>query len=52
MNCVNKCDTFNVKKKQTKQTKIYLDERGVRTLASEETTALTWRLRPLGHLAY
>uniref|UniRef100_A0A0N5CHA8 DUF5641 domain-containing protein n=1 Tax=Strongyloides papillosus TaxID=174720 RepID=A0A0N5CHA8_STREA len=28
-----------------------LDERGIRTLASEDTSALNWRLRPLGHLA-
>uniref|UniRef100_A0A0N5BT69 Uncharacterized protein n=1 Tax=Strongyloides papillosus TaxID=174720 RepID=A0A0N5BT69_STREA len=27
------------------------DERGIRTLASEDTSALNWRLRPLGHLA-
>uniref|UniRef100_A0A0K0F3T6 ShKT domain-containing protein n=1 Tax=Strongyloides venezuelensis TaxID=75913 RepID=A0A0K0F3T6_STRVS len=28
-----------------------LDESGIRTHASEDTSALNWRLRPLGHLA-
>uniref|UniRef100_A0A0N5CIP7 Uncharacterized protein n=1 Tax=Strongyloides papillosus TaxID=174720 RepID=A0A0N5CIP7_STREA len=27
------------------------DESGIRTHASEDTSALNWRLRPLGHLA-
>uniref|UniRef100_A0A0N5CHZ8 Uncharacterized protein n=1 Tax=Strongyloides papillosus TaxID=174720 RepID=A0A0N5CHZ8_STREA len=34
-----------------KLTKNIFDESGIRTHASEDTSALNWRLRPLGHLA-
>uniref|UniRef100_A0A0K0G5W1 Uncharacterized protein n=1 Tax=Strongyloides venezuelensis TaxID=75913 RepID=A0A0K0G5W1_STRVS len=46
--------TVKIKKKKLQKTytdKKIFDERGIRTLASEDTSALNWRLRPLGHLA-
>uniref|UniRef100_A0A0N5BCY4 Ovule protein n=1 Tax=Strongyloides papillosus TaxID=174720 RepID=A0A0N5BCY4_STREA len=48
---VEKIEFFRFKNLVPKSTKRILDESGIRTHASEDTSALNWRLRPLGHLA-